>query len=184
MRNSISAPGLSSAATLATVLNHCKEAFHQNTSTLHRFSTTARDAPPDRSHRATTSNRRGVDMFRQHHRHVGPALALALALGLCAAPLASADPQPLAKAEAAIAATQHQGSPAVRSNPDEQVQWSRAESPAIVRVVAADGGFHWPEAGVGAGGVLVIVGLALAATRAATNGRRRHPGEEAAVVSH
>jgi hypothetical protein len=123
-------------------------------------------------------------MFRQHHRHVGPALALVLSLGLCAAPLASADPQPLSKAEAAIAATNHRGGPAVRSNPDEQVPWSRTQSPAIVRVVAPNGGFDWPDAGVGAGGALVLVGLALAATRAATNGRRRHPSEQRAVVTH
>jgi hypothetical protein len=123
-------------------------------------------------------------MFHQHRRHIGGAIALALALGLCAAPVASADPQPLAKAEAAIAANQSPGSPVVLPNPDEQVPWPRAQSPAIVHVVAPDGAFDWADAGVGAGGVLVLVGLGLAATRAATKGRGRHPREQHAIVTN
>jgi hypothetical protein len=123
-------------------------------------------------------------MFRQHHRHIKGALALAVALGLCATPVAWADPQPLAKAEAAIASNHSQGSAVVRPNPDEQVPWSRAQSPTIVRVVASDGGFNWADAGVGAGGALVLVGLGLAAASAATNGRRRHPREQRAIVTN
>jgi hypothetical protein len=123
-------------------------------------------------------------MFRQHHSHIGPALALALALGLCAAPVASADPQPLAKAEAAIAANQSPRSPMVRPNPDEQAPWPRSQSPAIVRVVVPDGGFDWADAGIGAGGALVLVGLGLGAARAVTNVRRHHPSEQRAIATN
>jgi hypothetical protein len=120
-------------------------------------------------------------MFRQYHRHIKGAVALALALGLCAAPVASADPQPLAKAEAAIATSQSAGSRLVRPNPDEQVPWSRAQSPAVVRVTPG-GGFDWADAGVGAGGALVLVGVGVAAVSAATQGRRRHGREHSAIV--
>jgi hypothetical protein len=120
-------------------------------------------------------------MFRQHHGHVAGALGLALALGLCATPVASADPQPLAKAEAAIAAHQSQGGPVGRPNPDEQTPWSRTQSPAIVPVAVANGGFEWGDAGIGAGAALVLVGLGLAATRAATLSHKRNPREQRAV---
>jgi hypothetical protein len=123
-------------------------------------------------------------MVRQHHRHIKDALALALALGLCAAPVASADPQPLAKAEAAIAANQTRGNQPVRPNPDQQAPWPGAQSPAIVHVVAPNGGFDWGDAGIGAGGALILVGLGLAATRAATNGRRRNPRDQRAIATH
>ena len=80
-------------------------ACHRNTTVLHRHTTTARNALPDRSHTAT-DNRRGVDMVRQHRTTAAVAITLALTASL--APTASADPAPLARAEAAIAATQQQ----------------------------------------------------------------------------
>jgi hypothetical protein len=75
----------------------------------------------------------------------------------------------------------------VRPNPDEQIPWDRSQSPTIVRVAAAggvaaaDGSFHWGDAGIGAGGALVLLGLGLAATLAVTIGRRRHTGEQHAI---
>jgi hypothetical protein len=87
------------------------------------------------------------------------------------------------QAEAAIAANQALRNQAVWPNPDEQAPSSQAQSPAIVRVVALDGGFDWGDAGIGAGGVLVLVGLGLAATRAATSGRRRNPREQRAIAT-
>jgi hypothetical protein len=55
-----------------------------------------------------------------HHR-VAPFVALTLAFTASFARTASADPQPLAKAEAVIAAAQSRVSTAIRPNPDEQV---------------------------------------------------------------
>ena len=72
-------------------------------------------------------------MFRPHHRHIKGAIALALALGLYAAPVAWADPPPLAKVEAAIGATHSQNKPVVRPNPDEQFPWNRSQSRGVVR---------------------------------------------------
>jgi hypothetical protein len=72
-------------------------------------------------------------MTHQHHR-IGSAIALTLALGATVAPSASADPGPLARAEAAIAA-QNQAGVAVRANPDEQVAGTRPNSPPSPRPV-------------------------------------------------
>ena len=55
-------------------------------------------------------------MVRQHRTTAAVAITLALTASL--APIASADPAPLARAEAAIAATH--GSAPVRPNPDQQ----------------------------------------------------------------
>jgi hypothetical protein len=63
-------------------------------------------------------------MVRQHH--VTAAVAITLALTASLAPSASADPAPLAGAEAAIAATQYRASSTVRPNPDEQTVTSQA----------------------------------------------------------
>jgi hypothetical protein len=108
-------------------------------------------------------------------RHISAPIALAVTLVMSVglAPVAQADPAPLAKAEAAIAASQSLGSPMVQPNPDEQVPWSRSQSPAIVRVVAPDGGFDWGDAGVGAAGGLALSILALGAALAITQ-RRAH----------
>ena len=66
-------------------------------------------------------------MIHQHHS-IGRAIALTLALGATCAPGAWADPRPLAKAEAAIAAHSPAGL-AVRANPDEQIAATRPTSP-------------------------------------------------------
>ncbi len=44
--------------------------------------------------------------------------------------------------------------------------------PTVLRVVAPSGGFHWGDAGVGAGGVIAML-LLIGAVLAATNVRRR-----------
>ena len=110
-------------------------------------------------------------MIYQNH-HLTRAIALALALGAIIAPAASADPPPLRKAEAAIAASQRTAPPPVLPNPDEQVPNARPES-VIVRVTAPSAGFDWGDAGVGAGVTLALtligVGGVLAVTR-----RRSH----------
>jgi hypothetical protein len=123
-------------------------------------------------------------MLRQSQGHIGGATALVLAFALCIAPVAWADPQPLAKAEAAIAAHQSSGNPAVRPNPDQQGPGYLPQSPAIVQVVGPDGGFEWGDAGVGAGAALVMVGLALGVARAATNRRKRQNGGQRALVTN
>jgi hypothetical protein len=56
----------------------------------------------------------------RHHR-VAPFVALTIAFTASFARTAWADPQPLAKAEAAIAADQSRASTAIRPNPDEQM---------------------------------------------------------------
>jgi hypothetical protein len=159
-------------------------------------------------------------MVRQHRTTAAVAITLALTASL--APTASADPAPLARAEAAIAATH--GSAIVRSNPDQQTataattypgpcseicsggagsygsmsqlvrmpDTSRATlphgtaspAPTVVRVVTHSGGFDWGDAGIGAGTALVLLGIGLIGTRAATNSRRRHTPEQRAIVTN
>ena len=107
--------------------------------------------------------------FTQIHlpasRAISVALVIALALTLCLAPVAAADAPPLARAEAALAAT-HRGAPAT-----------------IVRVVAPDDSFHWTDAGIGAGAALALVAFALAGTRAARS-RKRHARERPAIAAN
>jgi hypothetical protein len=182
-------------------------------------------------------------MIRQHHLIRGT-IALAIALTASLAPSAWADPAPLARAEAAIAANS-QSNTAVRPNPDEQTttlatanpgpcsevcsggagsygsvsQGSRlpAESgatlphsgrprpsarsgtqtlslaeiqrgavqagvqrlsgtastpPTTVRLVTHNGGFHWGDAGIGAGGMLAAVLIGLGGAITLTHRRR------------
>jgi hypothetical protein len=145
------------------------------------------------------------------------------------APIASADPAPLAQAEATIAGTQN--NLPVRPNPDEQTgtRASAQQGPCsevcsggaathgrvshtslapqlstpallhsgtgitapttaaaphtVVRVVASHDGFDWGDAGIGAGAVLVLLGIALAGTLIATNGRRSRTREQRAVAA-
>jgi hypothetical protein len=72
-------------------------------------------------------------MIRQHHLIRGT-IALAAALAASLAPAAWADPAPLAKAEATIAANS-QSSTAVRPNPDEQ---TASDAPAITGASCGD----------------------------------------------
>ena len=135
-------------------------------------------------------------MIRQHHTTA--AVAMTLALSACLAPIASADPAPLARAEAAVAAS-HSGAP-VQPNPDEQtVRRASADTgpcsevcagggsgsvPATtVRVVTRDGSFDWADAGIGAGASLVLFGVGLAGVRAATNSRDRHTRQKRAIAA-
>lgn len=143
-------------------------------------------------------------MIRQHQ--VTAAVAITLALAASLAPTASADPAPLAQAEAAIAATQ--GSPLVRPNPDEQAVanipaiteascgdvcsghgYGNVDvvplSPSVPRTTTAadNGGFNWGDAGAGAGASLVLLAIGLAGARVATNSRKRHAREQRVVVT-
>jgi hypothetical protein len=70
-------------------------------------------------------------MVRQHRTTAAVVITLALTASL--ASTASADPAPLARAEAAIAAA-HNSPPVVRPNPDEQAAIAAAHnSPPVVR---------------------------------------------------
>ena len=141
-------------------------------------------------------------MIRRHHR-ITRATALTLALAATAAPCALADPAPLAKAEAAIAARQTPASPVVRPNADQQptASPSAGTGPAagvvvsdggsasgtlatrVVRVVAPADGFDWRDAAIGAGASLLLVGIGLAGTRAATSSRKRDLREQQATAT-
>jgi hypothetical protein len=142
-------------------------------------------------------------MIRQHRTTAAVVLSLALTTSL--APTASADPAPLARAEAAIAATQ--SSPPVRPNPDEQSANAAATysgpcsevcsggagsygspsqlvvTPSAVRIVAHSSGFHWRDAGIGAAASLLLFGIGLAGIRTATNSRRRHTRDPHAIAT-
>ena len=162
-------------------------------------------------------------MIRQHHLIRGT-IALAAALAASLAPATWADPAPLARAEATIAAN-NQSSTAVRPNPDEQTvtgatanpgpcsevcsggagsygsasrrsrthgsgatlphdsrRWAAAPSlyrtagtpPTVVRVVTHNGGFHWGDAGIGAGGMLALTLIGLGGAVTLTHRRRIH----------
>jgi hypothetical protein len=159
-------------------------------------------------------------MVRQHRTAAAVVITLALTASLAAT--ASADPAPLARADAAIAATH--GSAPVRANPDQQTATAATTyrgpcseicsgsagsygstgqpartpvqggatlphdtaslAPTVVRVVPHSGGFDWGDAGIGAAAALVLLGIGLAATRAATTGRRRHTREQRAIVTN
>ncbi len=174
-------------------------------------------------------------MIRQHHLIRGTvalAAALTASLGPTASarphqpPAAWADPAPLAKAEATIAANS-QSSTAVRPNPDEQTMtgatanpgpcsevcsggagsygsasqrsWTPARSgaalphdsrprwaavpslystaitpPTVVPVVTHNSGFHWGDAGIGAGGMLALTLIGLGGAVTLTHRRRIH----------
>jgi hypothetical protein len=140
-------------------------------------------------------------MIRRHHR-ITHATALTLALAATAAPCAWADPAPLARAEAAIAARQTPASPVVRPNADQQpaASFNAATGPAVpmvsddgsasgtratrvLRVIAPADGFDWRDAGIGAGASLLLVGIGLAGTRAAMSSRKRDIREQQATAT-
>jgi hypothetical protein len=57
-------------------------------------------------------------------------------------------------------------------------------APTVVRVVAHSDGFHWADAGIGAGASLLLVGVGLAGMRAATNSRRRNTRQHRAIATN
>jgi hypothetical protein len=135
-------------------------------------------------------------MVRQYR--ITAAVVLTLALTANLVPTASADPPPLAQADAAIAAS-HRSALGQRS-PDEQTATSAPTSgpcsevcsggagsygspPAVVRVVAHSDGFGWRDGGIGAAACLLVVGSGFAASRAATKSRRRRTGEQRAIAT-
>ncbi len=157
-------------------------------------------------------------MLRQ--RHTTAAVAIALAITASLASIASADPPPLGRAEAAIAAA-HSSAPVVRPNPDEQAAIAAAQSSApvvrpnpdeqaaiaaargnvpvvrpnpahraasspsdtAVQVTAANRGFDWRAAWIGAGVTVVLLGVAFAGTRVGTSTRKRRSGQERSIVA-
>ena len=76
-----------------------------------------------------------MDMVRQHRTTAAVAITLALTASL--APIASADPAPLARAEAAITATHAR--PLVRPNPDEQTARAATTYPGPCSEVCSGG---------------------------------------------
>jgi hypothetical protein len=107
--------------------------------------------------------------FTRIHLHasciVSFALVTALALTVCLAPVAAADPPPLARAEAAIAATH------------------RSVHTRIVRVVAPNDSFDWTDTGIGAVAALTLVAFGLAGTQVARS-RTRHAREQRAIATN
>jgi hypothetical protein len=145
-------------------------------------------------------------MIRQHHLIRGT-IALAAALTASLAPAAWADPAPLAKAEARIAANS-QSSTAVQPNPDEQTASNAPATPApcgdvcsghgygpvngstraipIVRppsTAAPSSGFDWGDAGIGAGSMLALTLIGVGSALAASSRRGRHTHEGQASTS-
>jgi hypothetical protein len=143
---------------------------------------------------------RGVDMVRQHQ--ITAAVAITLALSTSLAPTASADPAPLARAEAAITSTHNRASGTIRFYPDAPTVTGPAAAPALASTpapcgdvcsshgypfmspqpttvrVTSGGGFNWGDAGIGAGACAVLLGIGVVGTRTATKGRKRHPAEQ------
>jgi hypothetical protein len=144
-------------------------------------------------------------MVRQHQ--ITAAVAVTLALSASLAPTASADPAPLARAEAAITSTHNRASGKIPPYPDAPTVTGPAAAsalasspapcgdvcsshgypfmsaqPTTVRVTSG-GGFDWGDAGIGAGACAVLLGIGLAGTRTATRGRRRHPAEQRTIAT-
>jgi hypothetical protein len=137
-------------------------------------------------------------MIRQHHLIRGT-IALAAALTASLAPAAWADPAPLAKTEARIAANSQSGT-AVQPNPDEQIPSNaptvtgtscgdvcsghgygpvNVSTRAIPSVrppssAAPSSGFDWGDAGIGAGSILALTLIGVGGALAAINRRGRH----------
>ena len=137
-------------------------------------------------------------MVPQHRTTTAVVITLALTGSL--ASTASADPAPLARAEAAIAAAQS-SAPVVRPNPDEQAAIAAAHSGAPVgpnpdqqaagsqsrttmNVTASNGGFDWGDAGIGAGATVLLLGVGFAGTRVATSTRKRRTRQESTMVAN
>jgi hypothetical protein len=137
-------------------------------------------------------------MVRQHRTTAAVVITLALTASL--ASTASADPAPLARDEAAIAAA-HSSAPVVRPNPDEQAAIAAAHSSApvgpnpdqqaagspsrtIVHITASNREFDWGDAGIGAGAAVLLLGVGLAGTRVATSTRKRRTRQERTIVAN
>jgi hypothetical protein len=139
-----------------------------------------------------------------HHHRITPTIAITLALAASAAPVAWGDPQPLARAESAIAnhapassglcgdvcSGHGYGTVGVTTSApassglcgdvcsghgDGTV--GATTSPLGVRPhpAPAGGGFDWGDAGIGAGGMFAVTIIGLGGALAATNRRRRQP---------
>jgi hypothetical protein len=120
----------------------------------------------------------------RHHNQTTAAVAMALALATSLAPIASADPAPLARAEAVIAAA-----PALATSPAPCGDVCSGHgyglvSPAATSFRVASGdGFNWGDAGIGAGASVLLLGIGLAGTRIATKARNRPAGEQHTIAT-
>jgi hypothetical protein len=102
--------------------------------------------------------------------------------------------------QAAIAAA-HSSAPVVRPNPDEQAaiaaahrsvpvgpnldqQATSSPSRTTVHVTASNRGFDWRDAGIGAGAIVLLLGVGLAGARVATSTRKRRTRQERPVVAN
>ena len=145
-----------------------------------------------------------------HHR-ITPAIALTLALAASAPSAAWGDPQPLAHAEPAIAnqtaadtGARLPHDPRARSTVVSGVQpavgsalcgdvcsghgYGSVGATTIALSVrphpaASGGGFHWGDAGIGAGGAFALTIIGLGGVFVATNHRRRQPQHHQASAS-
>jgi hypothetical protein len=102
-------------------------------------------------------------MIHQHHR-IASAVALALALAGTIAPAASADPQPLAGAEAIASTSTHlPATPAPCGDVCSGHGYGNVDvvplNPSVrpTPTAAPNGGFDWGDAGVGASGMLTLI---------------------------
>jgi hypothetical protein len=139
-----------------------------------------------------------------HHHRITPTIAITLALAASAAPVAWGDPQPLARAESAIAnhapassglcgdvcSGHGYGTVGVTTSAPASSGLcgdvcsghgygtvGATTSPLGVRPhpAPAGGGFDWGDAGIGAGGMFAVTIIGLGGALAATNRRRRQP---------
>jgi hypothetical protein len=110
-----------------------------------------------------------------HSHRITSAIALALALAGTVAPVAWADPPPLAQAEAAIAAHRHPASRAPVAN-GANIIASPRPTPAPEATHHSE--FDWGDAGIGAGGMLALSTLGLAGTLATTRRRNHHASRQ------
>jgi len=116
------------------------------------------------------------------HRHIAAVVAIAVGLTPSLAPIASADPAPLAPGDSPTVL----GYSGPVSQPSSPPHLSTTAAPphTVVRVVASHDGFDWGDAGIGAGAMLLLLGIGLAGTLVATNARRRDIREQRAVATN
>jgi hypothetical protein len=137
---------------------------------------------------------KGVDMVRYHHRIAAPVVALGLALAAAGPASARFDPNPAPIAtsssspntslcsEVCSASGYTAGSQSGATLPHDPRTRSAAlaagptqprPTATVVRVVPPKDGFDWGDAGIGAGGAIVLVMLVGAGALGVTAARRR-----------
>jgi hypothetical protein len=107
-------------------------------------------------------------MIRHHHRIAG-AIALTLTLAIAAPAYARLDLNPPSASPPRSATT----GAALPHDPRPRSVALAAAQPKVVHVVAPSDGFHWGDAGIGAGGALVLMTLIAGGVLVAATARRR-----------